>query len=195
MHMQNGEGRMTRARWLLVTFQVFFLSGCAMDSRPPMVPYNSAHEYRLGSGDQIRVVVFDQPTLSAVYAMGASGAVSIPLVGTFKAENMTVRQIENTIKKSLKDKGLVADPKVSVEVAVYRPFSILGEVRNPGRYPYAPGMTIDDAVAAAGGYTIHADQQAIRVTTRADEAQITEQRPPTASFSAGDALYVKERWY
>lgn len=186
---------MARAHWLLIIFQISLLGGCVMDDRPPMVPYNNVHDYRLGSGDQIRVVVYDQPSLSASYALSAAGMVSIPLVGTFKAENLTVRQVEGAIKKILTDKGLVTDPKVSVEVAVYRPFSILGEVRSPGRYAYAPGMTIEDAIAAAGGYTIHADQQAIRVTTRANEAQITEQRPPTAIFSPGDALYVKERWY
>jgi polysaccharide export outer membrane protein len=186
---------MARAPWLLIALQVVFLSACSMDDRPPIVRYDIGHEYRLGSGDQIRVVVFDQPTLSAVYSISASGMVSIPLAGTFKAESKTIRQVESSIKRILKEKDLVADPKVSVEVAVYRPFSILGEVRNPGRYAYAPGMTIEDAVAAAGGYTIHADQNAIRVTTRADEAQLTEQRAPTAIFSPGDTLYVKERWY
>lgn len=185
---------MTRARWLLI-FQMALLSGCVMDERPPVVPYESVREYHLASGDQIRVAVFDQPSLSAVYSVSASGTVSIPLAGTFKAENKTVRQVETAIRNALKDKDLVADPKVSVEVAVYRPFSIIGEVRNPGRFPYAPGMTIEDAVALAGGYTVHADQQTIRVTTRANGEQLTGERPPTASFFPGDALYVKERWY
>lgn len=182
------------ARWLLV-LATAFLSCCAMDDRPSIAPYTGVSEYRLASGDQIRVVVFDQPTLSSVYLVGASGNISMPLVGTFKAENKTVQQVEGAIRGALKDKALVADPKVSVEVAVYRPFSILGEVRSPGRFPYAPGMTIDDAVALAGGYTIHADQQMIRVTTHASQALATDERPPTASFFPGDTLYVKERWF
>jgi len=90
---------------------------------------------------------------------------------------------------------LVADPKVAVEVAVYRPFSILGEVRTPGRFPYAPGLTIESAVAMAGGYTIHADKDQVRVTTRAGNGVSTEYRPPASTFMPGDTLFVRERWY
>ena len=183
------------AQRLLALVLVVFLGGCAMGDRPPVLPYDNAREYRLAPGDQIRVGVFDQPALSATYAIDASGSVSIPLAGTLKAENKTVRQVEGSIASALRDKGLVADPRVSVEVAVYRPFSILGEVRSPGRFPYSPGMTIEDAVALAGGYTIHANQDTIRVTARINGAQATDYRPPTATFFPGDTLYVQERWY
>jgi polysaccharide export outer membrane protein len=166
-----------------------------MDGRPPIVPYDSVREYRLGPGDQIRVAVFDQPALSTVYSIDASGRISIPLAGTLKAEDKTTQQVGSSIRRALREAALVDDPRVSVEVAVYRPFSILGEVRAPGRFPYAPGMTIEDAVAAAGGYTIHADQEEIRVTTRINGSQITDHRRPTATFFPGDTLYVPERWY
>ena len=183
------------AQRLLAIFLVVVLSGCVLDGPPAALPYDNVREYRLGPGDQIRVTVFDQPTLSAVHSIDASGTVSIPLAGIFKAENKTAREVESSITRVLKDKGFVADPRVSVEVAVYRPFSILGEVKGPGRFPYAPGMTIEDAVALAGGYTIHADHEAIRVTTRLNGAQVTDFRPPSATFFAGDTLYVRERWY
>ena len=95
----------------------------------------------------------------------------------------------------LRNQELVKDPKVSVEVAVYRPFSILGEVRAPGRFPYSPSMTIEFAVALAGGYTLHADKEVIRVTRRAGDLSYTEYCPPTASFLPGDTLFVQERWF
>jgi polysaccharide biosynthesis/export protein len=186
---------MTTAQRLLFFLLPLALTGCAIDDRAPLVAYDNVREYRLGPGDQIRVAVYDQPTLSSVYSVGASGSISIPLAGTFRAENKTVQQVESSIKTALKEKDLVADPRVSVEVAIYRPFSILGEVRNPGRFPYAPGMTIEDAVATAGGYTVHANQDSIRVTRRMGEGQATDRRPPTASFLPGDTLYVTERWY
>jgi polysaccharide biosynthesis/export protein len=186
---------MTTAQRLLFFLPILFMGGCAIDDRAPLVAYDNVREYRLGAGDQIRVVVYDQPALSSVYSVGASGSVSIPLAGSFKAENRTVQQVESLIRSALKEKDLVADPRVSVEVAIYRPFSILGEVRNPGRFPYSPGMTIEDAVAVAGGYTVHANQDAIRVTRRTNEGQATDHRPPTATFFPGDTLYVTERWY
>ena len=186
---------MTLALRVIALLQLAVLGGCAMSDRPAAVSYDNARQYRLGAGDQVRVVVFDQPSLSAAYTVDASGAVSVPLAGRLKAENRTVHQREGAIGGALKDKGLVADPKVTVEVAVYRPFSILGEVRAPGRFPYAPGMTVEDAVALAGGYTIHAEQGSVRVTTRTSDSQVTDFRPPTASFFAGDTLYVPERWF
>jgi polysaccharide biosynthesis/export protein len=186
---------MSTAVRVALTLLVVALNGCTMDDRPPLVRYDNLRQYRLGPGDQIRVTVFDQPALSAAYSIDASGSVAVPLAGTFKAQNKTVRQVEQVIRSALKSKDLVSDPKVTVEVSAYRPFSILGEVKAPGRFPYAPGMTIEDAVALAGGYTIHADQGAIRVTTRASKAQVTDRRPPTATFFPGDTLYVAERWY
>ncbi|MEJ2228877.1 MAG: polysaccharide export protein [Alphaproteobacteria bacterium] len=179
----------------IIIFQLVALAGCVADEQLQVVPYNNVHEYRLGSGDQIRVTVYNQPTLSANYTVSASGMVSLPLAGTFKASNKTTRQIESAIVSSLKEKGLIDDPKVSVEVAVYRPFSVLGEVRASGRFPYSPGMTVEDAIALAGGYTIHADKETIRVTSRVGNKQVPQNRPPTANVSPGDVIFVKERWY
>ncbi len=177
------------------TFQLFVLSGCVVDNQPQMVPYNKVQEYRLGSGDQIRISVYNQPTLSATYTVSASGMISVPLAGTIRANNKTTRQVEAAIASVLKDEKLIDDPKVSVEVAVYRPFSVLGEVRASGRFPYSPGMTIEDAVALAGGYTPHADQEFIRVTSRVGDTQVSKHLPPTAPVSPGDVIHVKERWY
>lgn len=174
---------------------IFMLGGCAVADRPPYLPFHQAREYRLGAGDRIRVVVFDQPNLTATYLVDASGSVSVPLAGRFKAEGKTPAQVESSIKTALRDQNLVDDPKVSVEIASYRPFSILGEVRSPGRYPYDPSMTIEEAVALAGGYTLHADQEEVRVTTHANGEQVTDIRPPTATFYAGDTLYIQERWF
>ncbi|MGA7329538.1 MAG: polysaccharide biosynthesis/export family protein [Rhodomicrobium sp.] len=180
-----------------IILTAILLAGCpGPEDRPAALyvsdpPDVSAGEYRLASGDQIRLIVFDQATLSNKYNIDASGHVSIPLVGAIRANGKTTRELEAAIVSRLKERDLVTDPKVAVEVATYRPFSILGEVKTPGRYPYAPGMTVEAAVAMAGGYTLHANADQIRVTRQAH----TETLPPTSTFMPGDTIYITERWY
>jgi len=116
-----------------IVLTVILVSGCTRPEGADFPYAGNTAEYRLGAGDQVRVLVFEQPALSNVYGVDASGYLSIPLVGAIRSENKTTRQLEAAIARQLKQRDLVADPKVAVEVAVYRPFSILGEVRTPGR--------------------------------------------------------------
>jgi polysaccharide biosynthesis/export protein len=170
------------------------LGSCAPANRAAVI--NEVNVYRLAPGDQVRLIVFDQPSLSTVYSVDASGNVSIPLAGTVKAEGKTTRQLEAAIVSRLKEENLLTDAKAAVEVAIYRPFSVLGEVKSPGRFPYAPGMTIEAAVALAGGYTIHANKENIRVTRNASRTEaVTEDLPPAATVMPGDSIYVRERWF
>jgi polysaccharide biosynthesis/export protein len=180
---------------ILALLSALLVAGCAQDFR-----YNYSYTvetgaYRLATGDQVRLIVYDQPGLSNIYGVDASGNISVPLIGAVKAENKTTRQLEAAISSRLQEQNLVTEPKVAVEVGVYRPFSILGEVRAPGRFPYSPGMTVEAAVALAGGYTIHADQGLVRVTHRYGNEMSTEYVPPIATVKPGDVVYISERWY
>ena len=150
--------------------------------------------YHIGSGDQVRVIVFNQPTLSNVYGVDASGNISLPVAGPIKAENRTTRQLEAAIANRLRESDYVTDPKVAVEIAVYRPFSIMGEVRTPGRFAYAPGMSVEGAIALAGGYTMHADKDRIRIRRRVGDEVYTAEISPLSTFQPGDTLIVMERW-
>ena len=152
--------------------------------------------YRLAPGDQIRLIVLDQPSLSNVYNVDPSGHVSIPLAGTVKAEGKTTKELEAAIVNRFKDENLLSDARAAVEVATFRPFSIIGEVRSPGRFPYAPGLTVDFAVAFAGGYTIHADTGHIRVTRRVSSGKtVTDYLPSRAIVLPDDIISVPERWF
>jgi polysaccharide biosynthesis/export protein len=180
---------------VIALLSALLLSGCAQDVGLNYSYVADGGPYRLAPGDQIRLMVYDQPGLSNVYGVDASGNVAIPLVGAVRADNHTPRQLEAAIAARLQDQNIVTDPKVAVEVGLYRPFSILGEVRAPGRFPYSPGMTVEAAVALAGGYTIHADQSLIRVTHRVGHQLVTERVPPASTLMPGDTVYVSERWY
>ena len=108
--------------------------------------------YTLDSGDRLRVVVFGQDGLTNSYVVDASGDIAMPLIGSVAARGLTTDQLSARIADLLRQ-GYVRDPHVAVEIEAYRPFFILGEVTQPGQYPYVANMTVETAVAIAGGFT------------------------------------------
>jgi polysaccharide export outer membrane protein len=151
-------------------------------------------EYRLGPGDKLRIQVFNDKDLSREYEVGDNGTISMALVGQIKAAGLTVHELEESLRASLRN-GYIKDPKLSVEVMNYRPFYIIGEVNKPGEYPFKTGLNVLSAIAIAGGHTYrgHADRVFIR---RAGEAQ---ERPyqalPTVPVFAGDVVRIPERYF
>jgi polysaccharide export outer membrane protein len=150
--------------------------------------------YWLDSGDKLRVVVFGQDGLTASYAVDTSGSITMPLIGSVPARGRTPAQLQAAIAAKLRQ-GYVREPHVAVEVEAYRPFFILGEVTLPGQYPYVANMTVETAVAIAGGYTPRAQKQRIEVSRQING--LTEKRvvSPNYPVSPGDTIKVAERWF
>src|ERR1700678_4080407 len=107
--------------------------------------------YTLDSGDRLRVVVFGQDGLTNSYAVDPAGNIAMPLIGSVMARGVTTDQLAAAISEKLRN-GYIREPHVAVEVEAYRPFFILGEVTQPGQYPYVANMTAETAVAIAGGF-------------------------------------------
>jgi len=181
---------------LLLGLAAMAVTACqtAPTAAPVTTPATSSQpsEYTLSSGDEVRITVFGQEDLSGQFDVDGSGTFSMPLIGSIVAEGLTVPELEQTIASSLSD-GYLVNPRVSAEVANYRPFYILGEVRTPGEYPYSNGLTVLEAVASAGGFTYRARKNTIFV--RGTDAAAEEARPLTATtrVSPGDTLRVGER--
>lgn len=151
-------------------------------------------EYSLGAGDRLRITVFGHEDLSAELAVSETGTVSLPLAGNLKIEGLTVQQAEQAVVGALKPDYLL-NPKVGIEVLNYRPFYILGEVKEPGAYPYVTGMTVTEAVAIGGGFTYRAKKKKM-VVIRATDTTRTE-RPIAATdvVLPGDVVKVLERFF
>ena len=151
-------------------------------------------EYTLGSGDQLRVTVFGHQDLSGEFFVDGSGTISLPLIGQIKAGGQTARQIERKIVDMLKPDYL-KNPRVSVEVLNYRPFYIIGEVKNPGSYPFVSGMKVINAIALAGGYTYRARENELLVTRASGPDR--KKRPATHDtvILPGDVIEVPERFF
>ena len=150
--------------------------------------------YTLDSGDKLRVVVFGQDTLSNTYTVDAAGLVTMPLIGGVSARGLTTQQLSGAIAGRLKV-NFLRDPSVAVEVDTYRPFFVLGEVPYPGQYPYVPQMTVEKAVAIAGGFTPRASKDTVTVTRKFQGLPGRLKMPMQSPVLPGDAITVGERWF
>lgn len=150
--------------------------------------------YKLGAGDRIRITVYGEPDLSGEFEVDGSGAVSLPLVGEVHAAGIGVREFENVVRKAFMD-GYLVNPQVSVEVLNYRPFYILGEVKNPGKYAYSSGITVVNAVAMAGGYTYRAREGSAEILRAGQSEDFTTQTPETTLVMPGDVIRISERFF
>jgi polysaccharide export outer membrane protein len=90
----------------------------------------------------------------------------------------------------LKTGGYITEPQVNVSVVSYRPFYILGEVSRPGSYPYASGMRVLSAVAAAQGYTYRANQEYVIITRNGEDRRAGI----LLSIQPDDIIRVPERY-
>jgi polysaccharide export outer membrane protein len=142
---------------------VLGLAGCSGLSSLPPIPQTSTADYRLGPGDQVRIITFGDEQLTGEFRVNDDGNVALPLVGPIKAEGLTTTQLQNAVTQALTSRNLYRNPSVSVEVTAYRPVFVLGEVTRPGQYPFQPGMTVVTAVAIAGGFTYRAIEDEVSI--------------------------------
>jgi polysaccharide export outer membrane protein len=150
--------------------------------------------YTLDSGDRLRVVVFGQDGLSNSYLVDASGHIAMPLIGSVSARGLTTEELSSRIGERLRQ-GFVREPHVAVEVEAYRPFFILGEVTQPGQYPYVADMTVETAVAIAGGFGPRAFRQTVMLTRTVNGQQVRMTVPTSYPLRPGDTVNVQERWF
>jgi len=206
---------MRHCRFITLSLVALVIVGCARKpparvvvpaAAPPVVvaappavepvAYASALDgpYHLDSGDRLRVVVFGQEGLTNAYTVDAGGSITMPLIGTVRARGMSTGELSQAIAARLRQ-GYVREPHVAVEVETYRPFFILGEVANPGQYPYVAHMTAETAVAIAGGFTPRARKKSVQLS-RPIDGQIAQASVPLAyPLQPGDTINVAERFF
>jgi len=161
------------------------------------IPMPSARHdaaYRLDAGDKLRVVVYGQDGLTNTYAIDAGGSITMPLIGAVPARGRTPAELASAITARLRN-GYIREPSVAVEIESYRPFFILGEVAAPGQYPYVPNMTVESAVAIAGGFSPRARRDTVTLTHTDGGGTGRYVVPLGTSVSPGDTVMVGERWF
>jgi len=191
--------RLTVLRGLFFGLACLALSARASfaDEAGAATPKSSAEiveQYRLGAADQIRVLVYNEPNLSGEFVVNADGRLSLPLIGEVDAAGRTTSEIRKDIEAKLAD-GYLKAPQVSIDVLVFRPFFILGEVNKPGDYPYTPGLTVLKAVATANGFTYRADEHHVFLKHPGDTAETKLPITADLPLGPGDTIRIAERYF
>jgi polysaccharide export outer membrane protein len=167
------------------------LSGCAT----PQPQIDAAFEapYTLDSGDRLRLTVFGQESLSNTYSVDAAGKIAVPLIGSVEARGRTTEELARAVSARLRQ-GYLREPHVAVEIETYRPFFVLGEVTAAGQYAYVSGMTVETAVAIAGGFSPRARKSTAEIS-RVVNGQVVRATVPTSyPVRPGDTINIAERW-
>jgi polysaccharide export outer membrane protein len=159
---------------------------------PVPVAYDAA--YKLDAGDRLRIVIYGQEGLTNTYAIDAGGSITLPLIGSVPARGRTPAGLAAEITARLRN-GYIREPSVAVEIEAYRPFFILGEVAAPGQYPYVPNMSVESAVAIAGGFSPRARRDRVTLTHTDAGGAIRAVVPPGTPIAPGDTVLVGERWF
>ena len=150
--------------------------------------------YRLSSDDEISITVFNEPDMSITkIQVGTNGTISMPLLGQVTIKGLTVTELETELTKRFLD-GYLKKPNVTVSITEYRPFYIRGEVRKPGSYPYRKELTIEKAVALAGGFTERASKSSISLVSEEETRNVTS-ASLNNTLRPGDIITVNESFF
>lgn len=182
---------------------IFALAGCS--TAPSLDPYVGASasdqidldrlsEYRLGIADRLRILVYNEPQISAEYVVNEKGYVSIALIGEIRAAGLTLSEFQESLRQKLAD-GYLQDPRVSAEITQYRPYYVLGEVARPGEFAYKGDLTVMNAVAIAGGFTYRANKSVVFVKHTDWEEEQKLKLTPGLRVYPGDIIRVGERFF
>jgi len=182
---------------------VLVLTGCVDDRLQTMLPRaaderliagagGAVADYRLMVGDKVRVTQYDLATETGEYTVDPAGAITVPPLAPVAVAGMTPAAAARMIEKKFTEGGLLRAPRVTLEVTVYGPVFVLGEVARPGEFVYKPGMSLLAAVAAAGGYTYRADKSRVFIRRSGDQLETVYDLTADLVIMPGDVVRVPE---
>ncbi len=158
-------------------------------------PGGATGAIKLQAGDKIKVTVFGEDKLTGEYEIDPAGSVSLPLAGTVDAAGLTKAELERALSKKYKALKYLNDPKVTVDIASFRPFYVLGEVEKPGEYVYKGGLSVVGAIAVAGGYTYRASKNRVLIQRVGEETFKEYPLSPRVLVYPGDVVRLPERYF
>jgi len=144
--------------------------------------------YLVGPQDVLTITSYDQPELTGKFTVETDGTFTYPLVGRLRAGGMTLREVEETLKRVLIEQGFFKNPEITVAIEQYRSQKvfIVGEVRTPGAYSLSGDMRLVEALALAGSTLPTASGEAV-IVHHSEAAFVVEPTlDPFASEDSGD---------
>jgi len=161
---------------------------------PEQTASSAISEYRLGPGDEIKILVVGSPDLSLDFILSDAGTISFPFLGEISVKQMTASKLEAYLQGRL-SQGYLVNPQVNVRIVKYRPFFVTGEVVRPGGYPYQPALTVYMAVTLAGGFTERAARRDLLVIHEDDPDHEPRAIDLSDRVRPGDIVVVEESFF
>lgn len=159
--------------------------------------FEGASSYKLNTGDNVQITVFEEPDLSINAVLDDTGAISYPLLGEINVRGLTARQLEQSVTEGLRGRFLI-NPRVNVSILEYRPFYVRGEVSSPGGYAFKPGLTVEKAVSMAGGFTPRASKSAFYIISDDSSGDSEDRRKRvtlTTRVRPGDIINIEQSFF
>jgi polysaccharide biosynthesis/export protein len=176
-------------------FAVLVLLFAATAAAQPAKIANPAQQadYLVGPQDVLSITVWDQNDLSGKFTVETDGSFTFPLIGRIQAGGLTLRQVENELKKRLAD-GYFKNPQLTVSVETYRSqrVFITGEVRTPGTYTLTGDMSLIEALSRAGSTTQFAGGEAVIVRSASGQTANGPLLPNQAETATSIRVDLKE---
>ena len=161
-------------------------------------------EQVLRSGDSIAVKLSgvpaeEIPIVSNTYDISNGGTINLPYIGEVRAAGLRPSQLQKNIEAAYRSGEIFTHPTVQVTASREAPTQVLfisGEVKTPGRITMSPGMTVHDAMTAAGGPTDFADLKKVKFTrngvTRVIDLRKADNPDAAIPAEAGDKLHIPQ---
>ena len=179
--------------WMLILLPGLLLPGLARAQEAPAA--GGLSSYTLGAGDVISIrVLGEEEFTKEQIRLTDAGTIFFPAVGEIRINGTTLGELEQIITNGLRGRILV-NPRVSVEINTYRPFFFTGMVKNPGSFPYQPGLTVRKAASLAGGFEERASLKKIFVIREGDRTQTPQRVELDAQIGPGDLVTVEESFF
>jgi polysaccharide biosynthesis/export protein VpsN len=153
-----------------------------------------ANDYVLGPGDKLHIVVYGEDDLTTDVKIDKSGLISFPFLDDIQVVGLSTKKVERIIREGLLGDYIV-DPQVSVSIAMYRPFFIHGQVKRPGGYPYQDDLTLDKAIAIAGGLSNRASSSEWKITRLVNGVKVTLEGNVTSEIRPDDIIKIEQSFF
>lgn len=191
--------------WVLLL--PLFLPACAKNYPPPPKLPDPVVNQQVGAGDVIEVSIVGEEKLPKEYEIAGDGTLDFPYsTKPIKAAGLNPRQIATSLRQELMEAKFLVDPQVQVKVKAYnsKKIQIIGQIAKPGPLPYQDGMTLVQAISAAGWFTPLADTNNVQVIRNVPNGTvnaivsvdaITDNVRADVKLQQGDTIKVNQRLF
>ncbi len=173
---------------------VFAAAACAPVQSEDITVEAGAGAHVLQPGDIIELSVDTMPEFGGTYLVGQNGYIRHQVLGRINLTETSIRSADRILRNELSDHSKQT-LNTKVRLMNPGPIYVLGEVETTGEYPYVEGLTINEVVKIAGGYTYRADQRRVFVTRRKGQANIEVDDFMSFPLVPGDVVRVPQRYY